>query len=244
MDDRKTEVTRRVSELAADQAGVAVSQISFDTDLISDLRFDTMARAGFALDLEEAFGMSIADEDLDSLRTVGQWAEYVLAALDVPPEVAAFIHQSMEGLRLQTAAHSSTWHMGQEQRWLVDQDTATIEFRFADGTVATAPVQIVGTFDPTNGTFLWAWDHPSVDPSLRVHADLVREYGRRHKITRFTTRKLVCTEQQAWEFTAVAVRLGHASGGYRANSGGPWVYMTYGEIRLKKSCGEAQGRSC
>ena len=72
MDDRKTEVTRRVSELAADQAGVAVSQISFDTDLISDLRFDTMARAGFALDLEEAFGMSIADEDLDSLRTVGQ----------------------------------------------------------------------------------------------------------------------------------------------------------------------------
>lgn len=236
MDDRKIEVTRRVSELAADRAGVTVSHISFDTDLISDLRFDVMARAGFALDIEEAFGTSITDEDLNRLQTVGQFVEAILAALEVPPEVAAFIHQSMEGLRLQTAAHSSTWHLGQEQQWHVDQDTATIEFRFADGTVATAPVQIVGTFDPMDSTFLWGWDHPSIDSSLRVHAELVRDYGQRHNVARFTTRKLVCTEQQAWEFAAVAVRLGHANGGYRANSGGPWVYMTFGEITLKKLC--------
>jgi hypothetical protein len=116
----------------------------------------------------------------------------------------------------------------------VDQDSETISFRFADGTVATAPIQIVGTYNPADGTFLWGWDHPSVAEPLRAHARLVREFGEKHGVATLTERMVRCSEEEAWEFTALAARLGGANGAYRANTGGPLVFMTFGEVRLQK----------
>jgi hypothetical protein len=43
-----------------------------------------------------------------------------------------------------------------------------------------------------------------------------------------------CPEDKAWEFTAVAVRLGSANGAYRGPSGATYVFMTFGEITLQK----------
>ncbi|MBB3121421.1 hypothetical protein [Pseudoduganella violacea] len=37
-----------------------------------------------------------------------------------------FIEQSREGLAQQTAAHSATWHFGEEENWSADLDTGTI----------------------------------------------------------------------------------------------------------------------
>ena len=48
------------------------------------------------------------------------------------PEFKAFLEGSMEGLRLQTAAHQGTWHFGEEERWDFSQDTGEIFFTFPD----------------------------------------------------------------------------------------------------------------
>lgn len=156
------------------------------------------------------------------------------AAAASPAAVELFVRQSVEGLKTQTSAHSATWHLGEEKSWSVDQDQGLIRFVFANGVVATAPVQIVGTYNPKSGTFLWGWDHPSVSAPLRRAATRVRDYGLKNKHGPFTTREIECTEEQAWEFTAVAARLDSANGAYRASSGGPLVYMTFGEIKLAK----------
>ena len=43
------------------------------------------------------------------------------------------------------------------------------------------------------------------------------------------------SKQEAWEFTALAMRLGNASGAYRVDAGrGTLVYITYGEVSLSK----------
>ena len=149
-------------------------------------------------------------------------------------DVREFIDQSIEGLRTQTQAHAATWHFGEEESWSVDQDRGEIVFCFSDGTVAVAPVQIIGTYNPDDGTFLWGWDHPSVAEPLQAHAKIVREYGEKHNIDQFATQQVQCSEMDAWEFTAVAARLGEANGAYRANADGPLVYMTFGEIKLNK----------
>jgi len=145
-----------------------------------------------------------------------------------------YIQQSLEGLRTQTAAHSSTWHLGDEENWAADQETGRITFTFADGTVAEADMQIVGTYNTDDGTFLWGWDHPSVAEPLSKHAALARQFGMDNGLPQYTERMVECTEDQAWEFAAVAARLGEANGAYRGPAGTALVFMTFGEIKLSK----------
>jgi hypothetical protein len=145
-----------------------------------------------------------------------------------------FIAASVSGLQAQTSAHSATWHLGEEETWKADQDTREITFTFANGTTARAEFQIVGTYNTEDGTFLWGWDHPSVDEPLRVSAKAAKQWGEQNHVKEFTTRKVKCTEDEAWQFTAVAARLSGANGAYRGPAGNTLVFMTFGEIKLGK----------
>jgi hypothetical protein len=142
-----------------------------------------------------------------------------------------FLAQSIEELRLKTAAHDRLWHLG-EADWSVDQDAGEIVFSAPNGMVATCPVQIIGTFNTGDSTWLWAWDHPSVQPALAEHAIRLRDYGQANGITDLATRKLSATEERCWEFTALACKLNEAQGGYRGPAGSTLVFMTFGEPKL------------
>lgn len=167
-----------------------------------------------------------------SILILGIAAVPVTRERPVSPE--EFVQQSRAGLREQTASHTATWHLDKVLTWSADQESGVIEFELADGVVASAPFQIVGTYDSKKGTFLWAWDHPSVEPPLRKHAQLAREWGRTHKVADYTSRMVACSEEKAWEFTAVAARLGKANGAYKGPNGSTFVFMTFGEITLRK----------
>jgi hypothetical protein len=145
-----------------------------------------------------------------------------------------FIEASMSGLQAQTAAHSATWHFGEEENWEANQDTGEITFTFADGMTAQAEFQIIGTYNTQDGTFLWGWDHPSVIEPLRKSAELAKAWGKANHIESFITRKVNCTEMEAWQFTAVAARLSGANGAYRGPADATLVFMTFGEIKLEK----------
>ncbi len=69
-------------------------------------------------------------------------------------EPSEFVQAALEGLKAQTLVHSSTWHLGEESNWAADLDAGLITFTFADGTIATAPIQVVGTYSTADGTFL------------------------------------------------------------------------------------------
>ncbi len=146
---------------------------------------------------------------------------------------AQFIDQSRDGLAQQTAAHSATWHLGEEENWSADLDTGTIQFDFADGTQASAAMQVVGTYNQLDGTFLWAWDHPSIPEPLRQHAQLAQQWGEEHDVDVFKSRKVECSEDDAWSFAAVTNRLASANGVYRGTSDTTLVFMTFGDIELK-----------
>jgi hypothetical protein len=151
-----------------------------------------------------------------------------------PGDYATLLGQSMVELRLKTAAHDGTWHLGQAD-WDVDQEVGQIVFTTPGGITATCPVQIVGTYNTTDGTWLWGWDHPSVEPPLQEHARRVREYGERHHIDKLTTQKVRCSEDEAWAFTALACKLGDAQGGYRGPMGPTLVFMTFGTVSLSQA---------
>lgn len=148
-------------------------------------------------------------------------------------DVTQFIDQSVEGLKQVTEVHAQTWGLGSEVNWGVDQDSGLIRFNFADGKVATAPAQIIGTY--YKGTFMWGWDHPSVKPGLDEAAKKLKSWGTENEQEHLITQKVAISEEEAWAYTALAMRLSEGNGAYRANAGGgTLVYMTFGDVNLAK----------
>jgi len=118
--------------------------------------------------------------------------------------------------------------------WNVDQDSGVIRFEGANGIIATAPVQIIGTYNTTDGTWLWAWDNPSVHPALAQHASAWRDYGQQNSLPELTTAKLSCDQEHCWTFVAADATMTSAQGAYRGMAGDTVVFMTFGEVQLSR----------
>jgi hypothetical protein len=138
-----------------------------------------------------------------------------------------------EDLRLKTGFALSTWGLGQGGNWAADLDAGTIRFTNDKGWEIEAPVQVIGTLDTVDGTWLWGWDHPSVPEPLGEHARRARVFGEKYALEAFTTRKIAASEEDAWTFTAVAGYLAGAQGGYRGPAGTALVFMTYGTVTVR-----------
>jgi ribosomal protein L37AE/L43A len=149
------------------------------------------------------------------------------------PDFDTLVERSMEELRIKTAAHDGIWQLSKAV-WDLDQDAETITFTSRNGMTATCPVQIIGTYNTADGTFMWGWDHPSVEPALQKHAKIVRAYGEQHGIALLTSPKIACGKDDAWQLTAFACKLADAQGGYCGPAGATLVYVTFGTPRVSK----------
>lgn len=140
---------------------------------------------------------------------------------------------SAEELELKTQAHDKVWGISKIDRWDLLQEKGDLVFSFADGLKAVAPAQIIGTYNSTDGTWLWAWANSSINDSLKKDAQKMREFGEKNKIEQLTVRKWVGTQEDAWAMAAVAVKLCGAQGAYRGPASDTlFVFMTFGEVKL------------
>ncbi len=146
---------------------------------------------------------------------------------------AALTERAVNDLRLKTQAAINLYRLD-ECRWDVDLTRGQITFTHEGGNTARAAVQIVGTYDAREGSWMWAWDHPSIAEPLRQHAERLRRYGEENRIEELTTQKLKCPEEDCWRFTALASLLSKAQGAYRGPTDGPLVFMTYGPVTMSK----------
>ena len=151
-------------------------------------------------------------------------------------DIEALIADSFKGLQEVTEEHRKRWKLGQEKSWKVDETKGVISFTFANNVVVSAPAQVIGTYHVTGKTFSWGWKHPHVTPNLQHHANLVREFGVEYGSEELTTQQVPCTEQRAWEYTALAVLLAEAGGAYcLQTSPDTFVFLTFGEVMHKKA---------
>jgi hypothetical protein len=118
--------------------------------------------------------------------------------------------------------------------WQVDQSAGIIRFERKDGALVTAPVQIIGAWNPRTEMFRWGWDHPMVHTRLRADAERTRWFGDKHELEELTTRTLKMSEREAWQMAALAMKVNGAHGVYRGPTEGPVVFMTLGEPKVRK----------
>ncbi len=67
----------KVREIMVDNLGLDPSEISLDSNLQDDLDIDSLDAVELALEIEEALGIKIPDEDLDEMKTVKDIVSYL-----------------------------------------------------------------------------------------------------------------------------------------------------------------------
>jgi acyl carrier protein len=67
----------KIKSVIAEKAGKSVSDIRDDASFIEDLGLDSLDLVDMIMKLEEEFGISIPDEDLDKIRTVKDAINYI-----------------------------------------------------------------------------------------------------------------------------------------------------------------------
>jgi hypothetical protein len=141
--------------------------------------------------------------------------------------------ESMEALKLQTKAHMA-WGIDKIDRWDVDQIKGEIVFTTAEGAKAIASVQIIGSYNLKDHTWLWAWANSSIQEDLKADSYKAKAFGQQKGFSKLTTDKWIGTEEEAWDMAAVANRLCERNGVYRGPAGDLRIFMTFGEIALTK----------
>ncbi len=75
----KDEVRAKVIEIAKEKLGVDEARITDDALYVKDLGADSLALVDITMALEDAFGTSIPDEDIEKIASVGQTVDYVMS---------------------------------------------------------------------------------------------------------------------------------------------------------------------
>ncbi len=73
----KEEILSRVSELLADQLGTDEDEVSSGVEFAADLGADSLDLVELIMSLEEEFDLTIPDEDVEDIVTVGDAVDYI-----------------------------------------------------------------------------------------------------------------------------------------------------------------------
>ena len=69
----------KVAEIVADQLGIDIADIKSESNLTDDLKADSIDIVALIMDLETEYGIEISDEELLTLKTVGDVVTFIEA---------------------------------------------------------------------------------------------------------------------------------------------------------------------
>ncbi len=73
----KEEIFDKLKELVVDQLGVEEDEVTMEVSMQDDLGADSLDLVDLVMSVEEEFGVKVADEDLENIKTVGDIVNYI-----------------------------------------------------------------------------------------------------------------------------------------------------------------------
>lgn len=67
----------KVKEILVEQLDVEEAKVTMEAEVISDLGADSLDLVDLVMTLEDEFDTEISDEDIESLKTVGDIVKYI-----------------------------------------------------------------------------------------------------------------------------------------------------------------------
>jgi hypothetical protein len=151
-------------------------------------------------------------------------------------DVSLLLLQGEDAVTQLIQAHAS-WGLGEADRWDLDQRTGLITWSFPDRT-ATARAQILGSHNPSAGSWLWAWANTSILPDMGRDSLVVREWAEKHGQHALAQPKIAADEEAAATIIALAVRITRAKGVYRDATRAAIPIITFGPVTVTTESGE------
>lgn len=71
------EIFEKLKDLVVDQLSVDEDAVTMDAKMTEDLEADSLDVVDLLMAVEEEFGVSVPDEDLKDIKTVGDIASYI-----------------------------------------------------------------------------------------------------------------------------------------------------------------------
>lgn len=147
------------------------------------------------------------------------------------PELLKVLNRSLAAARGKIAACHQEWGLGAHEGWGFSQPTARAQFSMPGGERVRCPAQIVGSWDPADQTWEWAWHNPHVASGLKRDSQLVQRYAVAQRFKLLGKGRLKASEKLAWAFTALAASQGGAPGLFVGDTDDLKVFMTLGKPR-------------
>jgi hypothetical protein len=131
-------------------------------------------------------------------------------------------------------AAAERFGVGTHARYETDLETATIRFLDAKGVEQVrADLQLVGTWSPNSGTWMWGWENESVPEAAVEKLGPIAETGREKDLQALSAHAVECDESDAWTLAALAADIVDAECVY--STGGAKNRVFYLLFNLRKA---------
>ena len=134
-------------------------------------------------------------------------------------------------------AHMS-WGLGSADRWGLDQRTGIITWTFPDKT-ATAPAQIIGSYNPSAASWLWAWANECILPEMSRDSARHSRLGRGSWPTRTHPTEDRRRRRDGRHYCGTRRENRSGNGFYRGTGTASIPIITFGVVTLTTQEGEA-----
>ncbi|MGW3246766.1 DUF6882 domain-containing protein [Streptomyces sp. NPDC001070] len=152
------------------------------------------------------------------------------------PDLAVLVMQGEDMIEQLAEAHRK-WGLGTADRWDLDQRTGEITWTFPDK-IATAPAQIIGSYNRSTSSWVWAWANDDILPAMSRDSEKVRDWAAANGHAGLALPRVEVDEETAGTIAAVALRVTGATGFYRGGSGTAFPIITFGPVTLTSADGE------
>ncbi|MFI5777311.1 meromycolate extension acyl carrier protein AcpM [Nocardia sp. NPDC051570] len=83
------EIVAGIAEIVEEVTGIEAHEVTIEKSFVDDLQIDSLSLVELAVQVEDTYGVQIPDEDMASLKTVGDVVTYVQKMEIEKPQLAA-----------------------------------------------------------------------------------------------------------------------------------------------------------
>lgn len=81
----RAEVMQVMRDKAVEMLGVEADDVQEGTSFVDDLEIDSLSLVEYTMDLEDALGVELPEEELTGLPTIGAFLDVIMGALGTAP---------------------------------------------------------------------------------------------------------------------------------------------------------------